>query len=195
MTYNVMAGWNNPQQQPLFGKQTDSWYPSSTNSTTALINGVAANTGVGVGGSAPLGTEGYGAGFEQMLYGDSGARPGSGFSGVSRGNIPSTGSNFWGGALDWGKTNALDIAGLGMQGFSLYQGMKAGKQAQKNFQQQMALAKENQKFTYADALSRYENRAAQRLVNDGVSGVDAVRQAEAGSRAKLRDHYGVNPVA
>lgn len=172
MNYDVMAGWN-----PQKSFRLDPYTPDPS----VLINGVTANTGVGVGTSSPLD---YEAAFKT-----NGLDP-------KNYSVPSTTSGFdWGGALDWGKKNALDIAGLGMQGFSLYQGMKAGKQAQKNFQQQMALAKENQKFTYADALSRYENRAAQRLVNDGMSGVDAVRQAEAGSRAKLRDHYGVNPVA
>ena len=156
---------------------------------SAIINGIPANTGVGVGDS--------GFGFDELSGGTGrGASSFTSKTGLNSMFPSTTPSGFdWSGALDWGKKNALDIAGLGMQGFSLYQGMKAGKQAQKNFQQQMALAKENQKFTYADALSRYENRAAQRLVNDGVSGVDAVRQAEAGSRAKLRDHYGVNPVA
>ena len=170
MSYDVMAGWN-----PQKSFRLDPYTPDPS----VLINGVAANTGVGVGDS--------GFGFDELSGGTGrGASSFTSKTGLNSMFPSTTPSGFdWSGALDWGKKNALDIAGLGMQGFSLFNQYQAGKMAEKNFKLQREALGKNWAATRADALTRIENRDARRLVNDGMSGVDAVRQAEAGAKAKL----------
>ncbi len=77
------------------------------------------------------------------------------------------------------------LAGYGLQAMNLFGQRSAGKLAEKNFKLQREGLAKNWAATRADALTRIENRDARRLVNDGMSGVDAVRQAEAGAKAKL----------